>query len=53
MLEFNVDAAPVENTTVPPAIEIGVLSESVFVSGRVEVSVQVDIPAREVEEQVP
>ena len=47
------DAAPVENTTVPPAIEIGAVRDKVFVSGCVEVSVQVDIPVREVEEQVP
>jgi hypothetical protein len=53
MLEVKMDGAPGENTTVPPAREIGEVNESVFVSGWVEVNVQVDTPLVVVDEHIP
>ena len=44
ILEFAMDGEPEANTTVPPALTNGVAIESVFVSGVVEVIVQVETP---------
>ncbi len=51
--EFAAEAAAEVNTTVPSALETGVIRERVFVSAVVELKVQVEAPERFVAEQMP
>ena len=53
MLEFAADTGPGANTTVPPAKEMGVTSERVFVSAVVEARLQVLEPLAFVKLQAP
>jgi hypothetical protein len=53
IVECAVEAAPATKTTVPPVIATGVTNESVFVSGCVEASVQVETPEAFELEHVP